>query len=43
MHHFAISFLNHRQLKLYFSIALVVICWGYSPVGVHSALLSYSP
>ncbi|NEU34986.1 EamA family transporter, partial [bacterium LRH843] len=32
-----------QQFKLYFSIALVVICWGYSPVGVHSALLSYSP
>ena len=43
MHHFYISLLNHQQFKLYFSIALVVICWGYSPVGVHSALLSYSP
>ncbi|MBJ9986504.1 DMT family transporter [Acinetobacter sp. S40] len=43
MHHFAFSFLKNQQLKLYFSIALVVICWGYSPVGVHTALLSYSP
>ncbi|RKG30667.1 EamA family transporter [Acinetobacter guerrae] len=43
MHHLSISFLNHQQLKLYFYIALVVMCWGYSPVGVHTALLSYSP
>ncbi|WP_130803451.1 DMT family transporter [Acinetobacter ihumii] len=43
MHHLSISFVNHQPLKLYFYIALVVMCWGYSPVGVHSALVSYSP
>ncbi|WP_288423857.1 DMT family transporter [uncultured Acinetobacter sp.] len=30
-------------LKLYACIALTVLCWGYSPIGVHSALMAYRP
>lgn len=29
--------------KLYLCIAVTVFCWGYSPIGVHSALHSYTP
>ncbi len=29
--------------KLYLCIAITVFCWGYSPIGVHSALHSYTP
>ena len=43
MHQHSWFLLNHQQVKLYLYIVLVVLCWGYSPVGVHSALLSYSP
>ncbi|WP_394661033.1 DMT family transporter [uncultured Acinetobacter sp.] len=28
-------------VKLYACIALTVLCWGYSPIGVHSALMAY--
>lgn len=30
-------------VKLYACIALTVLCWGYSPIGVHSALMAYRP
>ncbi|WP_288418909.1 DMT family transporter [uncultured Acinetobacter sp.] len=30
-------------VKLYACIALTVFCWGYSPIGVHSALMAYRP
>ncbi|MEQ1323130.1 DMT family transporter [Acinetobacter soli] len=30
-------------VKLYACIALTVLCWGYSPIGVHSALMVYRP
>ncbi|MCE6006142.1 DMT family transporter [Acinetobacter soli] len=30
-------------VKLYTCIALTVLCWGYSPIGVHSALMAYRP
>lgn len=30
-------------LKLYVYIGITVLCWGYSPIGVHSALHAYSP
>ncbi|WP_288382767.1 DMT family transporter [uncultured Acinetobacter sp.] len=30
-------------VKLYACIALTVLCWGYSPIGVHSALMAYHP
>lgn len=30
-------------VKLYACIALTVLCWGYSPIGVHSALVAYRP
>ncbi|MCU4413816.1 DMT family transporter [Acinetobacter sp. WU_MDCI_Axc73] len=43
MHHFASSFLTSPSLKISLSIILVVLCWGYAPVGVHAALISYSP
>lgn len=31
------------SLKLYVYIAFTVLCWGYSPIGVHSALHAYNP
>lgn len=31
------------SLKLYIYIAFTVLCWGYSPIGIHSALHSYTP
>lgn len=30
-------------VKLYACIALTVLCWGYSPIGVQSALMAYRP
>lgn len=30
-------------VKLYACIALTVLCWGYSPIGIHSALMAYRP
>ncbi|WP_303275388.1 DMT family transporter [Acinetobacter soli] len=30
-------------VKLYACIALTVLFWGYSPIGVHSALMAYRP
>lgn len=32
-----------ETLKLYVFIGITVLCWGYSPIGVHRALDSYSP
>ena len=32
-----------KTLKLYVFIGITVLCWGYSPIGVHRALDSYSP
>ena len=30
-------------LKLTLVIAAVILCWAYSPIGVHMGLHSYSP
>ncbi|WP_119025304.1 DMT family transporter [Acinetobacter soli] len=30
-------------VKLYACIAFTVLCWGHSPIGVHSALMAYRP
>lgn len=32
-----------QPTKLYVYIAMTVLCWGYSPIGIHSALHSYTP
>lgn len=37
------SHTHSGSLKLYIYIAFTVLCWGYSPIGVHSALHSYTP
>lgn len=32
-----------EKFRIYILITFTVICWGYSPIGIHSALASYSP